>query len=113
MIPNAVGLDFGKEGIFGSGHPFSEGAEFVSVFGRIGFAEKARVGGFAGAGVFHFARGREENDLFAFEFVAVVVVAAAVFQDFIFHAGEDTLPIVVIILAPAIEGMVVALGALD
>src|SRR5688572_19645872 len=113
MIPNAISLHFGKERIFGSGHPCGEGGEFVGVFGRIGFAEKARRGGFAGAGIFDFTGRREENNLFAFKFVTVVIVAAAVLEDFIFHARENALPIVVIVLAPAVEGMIVALSALD
>src|SRR5688500_3483264 len=113
MIPNAVGLHFGDERIFGRGHPIGKSGEFIGGLRRIGFAEEARCGGFAGAGIFHFTGGGEENNLFAFKFVPVVVVAAAVFQDFVFHTREDALPIVVIILAPAVERMVVALRALD
>ena len=110
--PDAVGLNFGEKWIFRRGHPIGEGGEFVFVRRGSGFAKKAGFGGFAGAGVLHLCGGSEINDLFAFKFVAVIVVATAVFEDFIFEAGEDALPIVVIVLAPSVEGMIVALGAL-
>ena len=43
----------------------------------------------------------------------VEIVAAIVLQNFVVHTREDTRPIVIIILAPAIERMIVALRTLQ
>ena len=65
----------------------------------------------ATARIFHFSFGRHVNDLFAFELVAVVVVTAAVFQNFVVQPRKNVRPVVVIILRPFVERMIVALGA--
>ena len=53
------------------------------------------------------------DDLLADELVLVVGVAAAVLEDLVVDAGEDVGPAVVVVLRPAVEGVVVALGALE
>ena len=66
---------------------------------------------FAAAWILHFAFVRDINDLLAFELVAVVVVAAAVLQNFVAHPRKHVRPVVVIVLRPLVERMIVALGA--
>src|SRR4051812_34783292 len=43
----------------------------------------------------------------------VITVATPVFQNLVLKTGEDAHPIVIVILGPAIERMIVTLGALN
>ena len=64
------------------------------------------------AGIFTSPLRGDINDLLSFELMRVVDVLAAVLQNFVLHLREESRPVVIVILAPAIERMIVALGAL-
>src|SRR6266511_3565545 len=77
------------------------------------FSQEAGLRFLAGTRVFHRTLPGDEDDLFAVPLVFVAADFAFVFNDLVIHAREQVGPIVVIVLRPAIEGMVVALGALQ
>ena len=80
---------------------------------RILFAQETRRGGLAETRIGVAELIGEEDNLFPDELVAVVIVPASVFQDLVAHAGENTRPVVIIVLCPALVGMVMALRALE
>ena len=114
MKPNPVGLSFCKKGIARTRHPVRESHQFIGRTARVRLrcSKKPRLRRFAGASVLELAFGRDENNLLALELVFVVVVAPAVFKHLVIHAREDTHPVVIIILRPAVEWVIVALRAL-
>lgn len=116
MEPDAVDLDPGELGM--TGEPVAEGVEFVAGgigtgIERGGFPKQPWPCGLTGAWVGDFPVGRDEHDLFAAELVGIVIVAPIVAEDLGLDPGEHGGPIVVIVLGPAVERVVVALGAIE
>src|SRR5256885_1677021 len=55
----------------------------------------------------------DEDDLLTIPFVFVAADFTFVLDDLVFHARKEVGPVVVIVLRPAVERMIVALGALQ
>lgn len=103
VAPDDVGEVFGEEGVFGAGEPLDE--DLAAVFG--GFfgddaAEELGLGGLFGNEVVYFAGAGVEDDGFA-----------GVFGLFAADLGEEGGEAIVVVHGPAVEGVVVALGALE
>ena len=112
--PDAVDLHAGEHRAVRE--PIREGEEFVAVAGdlrRLGDAEEAGLGGLIGAGVEEVGLGLDEDGLVALEFVFVALVGAFDAGELVVDAGEEAGPVVIVVLGPALEGVVVALGALE
>src|SRR6185369_9593013 len=76
-------------------------------------AKKAGPCRAAGPWVLNITSRTDVNHLFAFELVLIVIILPAVFQDLVLHLRENSRPVEVIVLRPAVEGMIMALGALQ
>src|SRR5687768_3870881 len=81
--------------------------------GGISVSEETGWGGFAGLRIPHFRLVSNEDNLFPFEFVGIVVVLTAVFQDLVLHLSKNGGPTVIVLLRPPIERVIVALRALQ
>src|SRR5439155_21552631 len=95
------------------------GAGFVSLLCFAGAARDQRIAPetrlcvLARAQILHPTLARDEDDLFAVPFVFVAADFTFVLDDLVFHARKEVGPVVVIVLRPAVERMIVALGALQ
>src|SRR4051812_13118677 len=75
-------------------------------------AEEARLGRFAGAGVEDRTARLYQHGLVALELVFVVLVRAFFIGDLVVDPREEIGPVVIVVLGPALEGVVVALRAI-
>ena len=110
MIPDAIHLH-ARECAIGC-EPHRERIQRCVRFGTR-FAQKSWHGVFPGAQVLYRPDARGKDDLLALPFVLVAADVAFVLDHLVIHPREERRPIVVIVLRPALVGMIVALGALQ
>lgn len=117
MGPDAVHLGFGEEGIGGIRDPVRRGFEVVLGRERLGIefsgAQQLRLQFLPSARVGELHLLHQLHDLLTVEGVFVILVHALVLQHLVVHATKDGTPLEVVILCPAVKGVVVTLGALQ
>ena len=115
MLPDAIDLGAGEEGIVWPGDPVRQRPEAIGFRGkgRRGRSREARRQNLIGDGMLQFAGAVEVDDLLAGELVLVELIATVVFEDAIANAGEEGGQAVVVRLRPPVEGVVVAFGTLQ
>src|SRR5690606_18274485 len=99
--------------ILGAGKPVGQRIQTILTPHALLRSKKLGSGRLARAGVLHFAFAVDVDNLLAVELVLVVAIPPVVFQHLVLHAGENAGPAIVIVLRPAIERVVMALGALQ
>ena len=112
--PDTVGLSPGEERVVGPGHPVGQEQQPIIAARQIQgpVTQQPRLHDFAGIRMLDLALVVKEDDLFADELMAVEFVLAFVVDDLVLDAREEGGKLVVIVLRPAIERVVVALGTL-
>ena len=116
VIPDAVDLRAGEERVVRPGHPVGQGLQAVGVRGEVPASRRRGSAAAAArrcAGASPRLRAAIEHDLLAVELVLVELVAAVVLDDAVLDAGEERGQAVIVVLRPAVERVVVALGALQ
>ena len=109
---DSIRLGASKPGVRGTCHPIGQRVKPILRRGFFRGTEKTWRSRSTIAGIGNVATALHHHDLFAVELVCVQTVGAMILENLVVHLGKDARPAVVVILRPAIEWMVVALGAL-